>query len=79
MDDDSESFASELTQTMDWANKVNAVYSTQSGVSCVYPTQSENSAAFPPATKSAHGAVSQTQLGDSIALSLQPCVRGVRF
>jgi hypothetical protein len=45
-------------------------------VSAVCPTQSGSSAAYPPATKSAHGAVSQTQPGDSIALFPQARVSG---
>ena len=53
---------------------VNAVYPTQSGAGAVYPTQSGSSAAYPPATKSVHGAVSQTPPDDKIALSPQPGV-----
>ena len=89
---DDESSASEMKQTVDGEisnspfgvsavyptqSGESAVYQTQSGVSSVYPTQSGSSASYPPATKSAHGAVSQIQLCDSIALSPEPGVSGV--
>ncbi len=54
-----------------------AVNQTQSGANSGYPKKSRNSAAYPPPIHSAHGAVSQTKPGDSIALS-QPGVSGVQ-
>jgi hypothetical protein len=69
-----QSGASDVYSTQSGAS---SLHQTQSGANAGYPKKSRNSAAYPTSIHSAHGAVSQTKPGDSIASS-QPGVSGVQ-